>query len=257
MNNLKQDPRYEADPRITRNCAAFQKVDLSNISGRVLIVGDVHGCFSLLTRKLEKMDYNPDRDVLVSLGDLIDRGPENIQVTNWTNTLRVAGNHEELLAYSAKFLHDNNSYHHYLHCRNGGMWYSAIECKETQIKIAQALWDVPLALEITTPGGFRIGIAHARVPFNDWDITREILLDPEDKRFIETKEQILWNRDHIHKLLDTGKTKAVAGIDHVFFGHTPVKTALKHKNCSWLDTKAHKTDKLTIVDADKWINHTS
>lgn len=49
-------------------------------SRRVLAVSDVHGRPDLLRRLLEKLDYQPGRDGLVLLGDLLEKGPDSLGV---------------------------------------------------------------------------------------------------------------------------------------------------------------------------------
>lgn len=41
---------------------------------RTIIIGDIHGCFDELLELLRKVDLHPD-DLLVSVGDVVDRGP--------------------------------------------------------------------------------------------------------------------------------------------------------------------------------------
>ena len=45
---------------------------------RVLSIGDIHGEFKKLKTLLKKAAFNPEEDLLVYLGDYIDRGPEPI-----------------------------------------------------------------------------------------------------------------------------------------------------------------------------------
>jgi serine/threonine protein phosphatase 1 len=64
---------------------------------RLVIVGDVHGCFEELERLLAAVALAPE-DLLISVGDLIDRGPESLAVLRFfrqrPNTLVLMGNHE-------------------------------------------------------------------------------------------------------------------------------------------------------------------
>ena len=46
---------------------------------RVLAIGDVHGCFRALTSLVEAAQVTPD-DLLVTLGDYVDRGNFSIEV---------------------------------------------------------------------------------------------------------------------------------------------------------------------------------
>ncbi|MFQ6372757.1 symmetrical bis(5'-nucleosyl)-tetraphosphatase [Shewanella sp. YIC-542] len=62
-------------------------------------VGDIHGCFRELKKLLNEVDFNPSRDVLWSVGDLIARGPESLATLRFferlDNAARVVlGNHE-------------------------------------------------------------------------------------------------------------------------------------------------------------------
>ena len=60
------------------------------------IIGDVHGRFDLLMELIAKM---PLRD-FIFVGDLIDRGPNPIEVVDWvikTRSVCVLGNHEHMM----------------------------------------------------------------------------------------------------------------------------------------------------------------
>ena len=69
-------------------------------------VGDLHGCLKPLKCLLEEVDFNPSRDVLWSVGDLINRGPDSLETLRFINSLDNAciallGNHDlHLLAAS-------------------------------------------------------------------------------------------------------------------------------------------------------------
>ena len=45
----------------------------------IWVVGDIHGCFALLMAKLRACRFDPWQDLLVSVGDLIDRGPDSLR----------------------------------------------------------------------------------------------------------------------------------------------------------------------------------
>lgn len=65
--------------------------------GRTVVVGDVHGCFDELVELLDAVGLRPD-DLLVSVGDLVDRGPKPGDVIRFfqrrPNSVVVMGNHE-------------------------------------------------------------------------------------------------------------------------------------------------------------------
>jgi Calcineurin-like phosphoesterase len=67
---------------------------------RTVIVGDVHGCIDELRELLKVAEVGPE-DRIISVGDLVRKGPDSASVLAWameTPNLRcVLGNHEERL----------------------------------------------------------------------------------------------------------------------------------------------------------------
>lgn len=71
--------------------------------GRLLCVGDVHGCASELDALLRHVDAE-DADRLVFLGDYVDRGPQSLDCVrialemkrSFPQTVLLRGNHEEM-----------------------------------------------------------------------------------------------------------------------------------------------------------------
>lgn len=72
-------------------------VRLSGDYNRTIVVGDIHGCFSELQTLLEKVGFCSS-DLLVSVGDILDRGPDSWRVAKFfrdtDNAYLVKGNHE-------------------------------------------------------------------------------------------------------------------------------------------------------------------
>jgi hypothetical protein len=64
---------------------------------RTIIIGDVHGCSAELADLLKAVNAGPDDD-LISVGDLICKGPDSLGVMRWAaaaeNLRCVMGNHE-------------------------------------------------------------------------------------------------------------------------------------------------------------------
>jgi serine/threonine protein phosphatase 1 len=64
---------------------------------RTIVVGDIHGCYKELVELLDKAQLTED-DVLISLGDIVDRGVDSLKVydflKNRPNTIVLMGNHE-------------------------------------------------------------------------------------------------------------------------------------------------------------------
>lgn len=74
-------------------------------------IGDVHGCSNSLRALLDRLPLDPDRDRLWLVGDLVNRGPDNLGVLRWARETEarmgdrfaaVLGNHDvHLLARAA------------------------------------------------------------------------------------------------------------------------------------------------------------
>jgi len=70
---------------------------MNNTEYRTIIIGDIHGCLTEFNNLLDKLNYNPNTDRVILLGDLIDRGPDSIGVLRTARQLNlecVMGNHE-------------------------------------------------------------------------------------------------------------------------------------------------------------------
>src|SRR5215471_2222745 len=69
---------------------------------RTIIVGDIHGCYSELLDLINELQLKPD-DRLVSVGDLVVKGPDNRKVLDFfqkrRNGAAILGNHECVLLH--------------------------------------------------------------------------------------------------------------------------------------------------------------
>lgn len=69
------------------------------------VFGDIHGRYRQLKRIVESLDYNPRRDRIIFVGDLIDRGEDAPGVVSYVIELQaqnprvvaLRGNHEQML----------------------------------------------------------------------------------------------------------------------------------------------------------------
>ena len=62
-------------------------------------IGDIQGCFGPFMTLLRQIDFQPGRDTLWLTGDLVNRGPESLQVLRWVFEHQdcvqtVLGNHD-------------------------------------------------------------------------------------------------------------------------------------------------------------------
>ena len=71
---------------------------------KTFIIGDIHGCLDMLKGLMERIDWDPDKDGLIFLGDYIDRGADPKGVVDFILELSgegrsvqcLMGNHEDL-----------------------------------------------------------------------------------------------------------------------------------------------------------------
>lgn len=62
-------------------------------------IGDIQGCYKQFIQLLNLIDFNPGKDVLYLVGDLVNRGPKSLEVIKWIyknqdRVINVLGNHD-------------------------------------------------------------------------------------------------------------------------------------------------------------------
>ena len=77
----------------------------------IFAIGDIQGCFSELKTLLEKIDFQPTSDQLWLTGDLVNRGPQSLEVLKYLRNLgssvvSVLGNHD--LHLISQIMNKNN-----------------------------------------------------------------------------------------------------------------------------------------------------
>ena len=82
---------------------------MKNLFGysRVLAVGDVHGMYEKLITLMDKIRFDPEEDLLIFLGDYIDRGPDSVRCLQYVydfqhahpdSVICLLGNHEVMMS---------------------------------------------------------------------------------------------------------------------------------------------------------------
>lgn len=206
----------------------------------VYVVGDLHGCYDDLMAELEKLNFDFDKDLLLSVGDTTDRGVKNEECVlllgkSWFKAVR--GNHEQT---AIDGYYDEEIQKSHTKKGNGGAWFYALP-RPIQKYIIDEFEKLPIAMEIQYKGK-TYGIVHAEVPYDDWDLFKKGLLAQESIGTRTVQDCAMRNRATFKKdYVD------IKNIDKVYLGHSVSKGIKYVGNCSFIDTGAVFGRYLTIV----------
>lgn len=131
-----------------------------NAGGRDLVVGDLHGHRSLLEQALDRVSFDACRDRVLSVGDLINRGPESLATLAlieepWFHA--VLGNHElmllNFLGYYGGRRHSRKS-----HASGVGEWVNDALAKNPKViaRLADRVAALPLAIHVDGDAPFNV-----------------------------------------------------------------------------------------------------
>ena len=220
---------------------ALVKIWDKEIKGKLWAVGDIHGCYNLLMSRLKEIGFDFENDLLVAVGDLVDRGTQNIQCIEllskpWFTSVR--GNHEDLCISG---LH-NESYKR-CHVANGGEWFYMLD-GQAMYNIAKTFAELPVVLEINH-NGKKFGFVHGHIEQNNWDEFKETFTQ-EPTAFRDPSELAMWGRERLNE--ENQQYAHVSGVDAVIMGHTVTQKPCKRDNCYWIDTGAVHWGTMTILD---------
>lgn len=68
--------------RLQNGCRIYVR-EVVALYKRILAVGDVHGQYDKLVSLYDKLDFNPQEDLLIFLGDYIQGGDKPCEVLEW------------------------------------------------------------------------------------------------------------------------------------------------------------------------------
>ncbi len=205
---------------------------------KIFAIGDIHGCADKLAALMEKIPIDYANDILVFIGDYIDRGPSSFEVVDYLVDLKrdhpdivfLKGNHEDMLQ---KYLAGTDRFTYLL---NGG----------------QQTLDSYLNRQNKSE--------FSPIPSSHLEFYKSLLLyyQTEDYIFVhagmrekiplekQNPEELLWIReDFIYSKFDFGK--------RVVFGHTPFSEPMVKPNKIGIDTGAVYDNQLTCVQLPELI----
>jgi serine/threonine protein phosphatase 1 len=200
---------------------------------KIFAIGDIHGCFDKLCALMDKIKIDFDNDILLFLGDYIDRGHNSFDVVEYLIDLKkhfqkivfLKGNHEEMLE---KYLSGKDRLTYLI---NGGQ-----QTLESYMKRSRTN-------------------SSSLIPQEHLDFFESLLLYYESDNYIfvhaglreniplemQNPADFLWIRkDFVNSDFDFGK--------RVVFGHTPYAEPLIEPNKIGIDTGAVYGNKLTCLE---------
>lgn len=209
-----------------------------NRTGRDFVVGDLHGCVDALRYLLREVEFDPSRDRLFSVGDLIDRGTQSEEALALLDKpwfYAVLGNHEDTLCAVAEGRLRRQWWYGI-----GGTW--AAELPDEKLRhYAQRLSRLPLARVVGTCRE-RFNVLHAEFFGTDTD------LDLADFSADE-RQQMLWGR---RLAMGNGDPSRQRSLSLTYCGHTPMREVQQIGAQVFIDTGAFGPGgKLTLVEARK------
>jgi serine/threonine protein phosphatase 1 len=227
---------------------------------KVFVCGDIHGNLDLLKKGLKKLGYDSNKDVIVTMGDVIDRGKESLETALFflepeqtenglPSAVSSRGNHEDFgIDAHVKNNKDWIDSWHY----HGGSW--------TKEHSEEVLTDLFTRIEKTFPlyidiefKGKNIIASHAAVPGYDYDKITSIKDEELVKNWLLKKAEELpvekflaENEDYLDDDEFLLESLPVCGADLSIHGHSHTHDPYLYKNRLYLDTGCLK-NYLTIM----------
>lgn len=223
---------------------------VANAKGRDLVVGDLHGHRSLLEKALDQISFDPRCDRVVSVGDLIDRGPESLATLSLIEEpwfYSVLGNHElmllNFLGYYGSRIHSRKSY-----ASGGGEWIIEAIARNPNViaRLADKVAALPFAMHV-----------HGDVPFNvtHGDLNsigscQEILLG-EETICVHKADAATSSRVHFAAAMNSPllglqfaqhqvqiSASPIGALPITYVGHSPVRHIVVHDSYVYIDQGA-------------------
>ena len=209
---------------------------------RKFVIGDIHSHYSEMMELFEMVKFKFDYDTLISLGDLVDRGPKPIEVIEILmkikNFIHILGNHDE---WCYQYLLYNNQPSEWV-AQGGQSTLNAYrnnpKYKKRHIAFFEKakLYYIDDENRLFVHGGF-----NHRIPF--------------DLQIVD-KELLIWDRSLVFTAIEYEQyNQTIPHFKEIFVGHTPtqfIKESIptKFSNLWMLDTGVYISGKLSIMNIE-------
>lgn len=183
---------------------------LTNVESfkNIYVMSDLHGCRNEFYKMLKKINFNEKEDLLIILGDVIDRGPDGItllqELLNKENTILLKGNHEDMMVKS--MMNDFYWFENWTKYNGGNETFNTLSKleKKEQNKLLAKTNNLPCYLKISINNNLYV-LVHAGL-----SLLKNM---PLDKLLDYSGSNLLWTRKNFLK----SKVKTDFT---VIFGHT-------------------------------------
>jgi len=196
----------------------------------LLIIGDIHGCIDELRGLLEQVKFDPASWALVSVGDIVAKGPDSaacVRLLKQLGAVGVRGNHEDNVLEAALKLRESGEH----------------VALAAALDPAELRWlaELPLTLQLPHVGADGVRIVHAGLLPG---------VGLAEQRFVD----MLWMRDvkegvGLKKPVDGSEAWARLwqGREHVVFGHDAQRFVQCHDFATGLDSGCCYGNQLTAI----------
>jgi serine/threonine protein phosphatase 1 len=214
----------------------------ANDKGRDFVVSDLHGYYDEFQRQLELVRFDPAVDRVLSVGDLVDRGPDSRKCAGllyepWFRAVR--GNHEQMLIDSLVYRYPQ---YVYTSIRNGGVWaFNASEDPDVK-KLLKRFDKLPYAI-VVGEGESKYNIVHAEFLGSQAELERGHYTERQ-------KQQMLWGRSLLtmHGSLPPGFE--MPQLAPTYVGHSIVPSVLRLGPFRFIDTGMYDGGQLTLLQVE-------
>jgi len=208
----------------------------TEMGGRVILVGDVHGCMDELRDLLDHVRWQPSNDTVVLLGDLVNKGPKSVEVVRFAQAhgfLAVRGNHDEAA----------------LTRREGSFEWADSLSQEDLAWLSNLPYTISIPhLDppvILVHAGLVPGVPLVEQSWKDMVEMRNVVAAPSaEAHSSSNQEQLIASKSTVEGI---GWARAWLGPEHVYFGHDAVRRLQKEPHATGLDTGCCYGGMLTAV----------
>ena len=214
---------------------------------RTLCIGDVHGSHKALIQVLARCDFNPEKDKLISLGDICDGYPEVDKCIDYLielpNKVLVRGNHDEWTVESLKRGSCDS-----IHYNQGGKHTMSCYMKNDSVDREKVDRHIELFFNKQKHYHEENNMLFVHGGFDPFKPIEE-----------QEPHELMWDRDLTRAGLHAARSNPDAKFpkyDKIFIGHTPTLNWNNKSNpivaggVVNLDTGAGYGYKLTVMDVN-------